>query len=72
LGGFEEKSFSLIQKETPAYSVVSDMTGTSKGTGTYGQMGLKKGFLAANTPTVFGENKDETYPCPHLNIQLDL
>jgi len=45
LGGFQEKSSSLIQKQTPAYSV----TGTSNRTGFCGQMKLKIELFAANT-----------------------
>ncbi len=34
---------------------LSDTTGSSNGTGFYGQMKLKKSFLAANTQDGFGE-----------------
>ncbi len=46
LGGFQEKLSSLIQRQTPANSV-SDTTGTSNGTGFYGQMKLKKELLGS-------------------------
>ncbi len=39
---------------------LSDTTGTSNGTGFYGQMKQKKSFLAANTE-VFGEHRDKKY-----------
>ncbi len=37
---------------------LSDTTGTSNGTGFYGQMKQKKSFLAANTQDGFGEHGD--------------
>ncbi len=37
-GGFQEKFSFLIQKQTPAYIQLPDMTETSNGTGFYGQM----------------------------------
>ncbi len=42
LGGFQEKLFWLIQKQSPAYSVLSDTTGTSNSTGLYGHMKQNK------------------------------
>ncbi len=42
---------------------LSDTTGTSNGTGFYGQMKLeKKSLLAANPPDGFGANRDKKYP----------
>ncbi len=42
---------------------LSDMTGTSNGTGFYGQMKQKTYcFLAANTQDGFGEHRDKKYP----------
>ncbi len=41
---------------------LSNMTGTSNGTGFYGQMKLKMRFLAANTQDGFGEHRDKKYP----------
>ncbi len=41
---------------------LSDTTGTSNGTGFYGQMKLKKSFLAANPPDEFSTNRDKKYP----------
>ncbi len=41
---------------------LSDTTGTSNGTGFYGQMKLKKSFLAANTQDEFSTNRDNKYP----------
>ncbi len=41
---------------------LSDTTGTSNGTGFYGQMKLKNSFLAANTQDGFGEHRDKKYP----------
>ncbi len=55
LGGFQENKLQHIQ--------LSDTTGTSNGTGFYGQMKLKKNcFLAANTQDGFGEHRDKKYP----------
>ncbi len=45
---------------------LSDTTGTSNGTGFYGQMKLKKkAFLAANPPDEFSTNRDKKYPMNH-------
>ncbi len=41
---------------------LSDTTGTSNGTGFYGQMKLKMSFLAANTQDGFGAHRDKKYP----------
>ncbi len=41
---------------------LSDTTGTSNGTGFYGQMKQKKENLAANTQDGFGEHRDKKYP----------
>ncbi len=38
------------------------LTGTSIGTGFYGQMKHKKSFLAANPPDGFSTNRDKMYP----------
>ncbi len=38
------------------------MTGTSNGTGFYGQMKLKNELLAANTQDGFGAHRDKKYP----------
>ncbi len=62
LGGFQEKCSS---KNKLQHIQLSDTTGTSNGTGFYGQMKLKNCFLAANTQDGFGEHRDKTYPiCP--------
>ncbi len=53
--GFKKKKNSwLIQKQ--------DTTGTSNGTGFYGQMKQKNSFLAASPPNGFGANRDKKYP----------
>ncbi len=45
---------------------LSDTTGTSNGTGFYGQMKLKKNsFLAANPPDEFSTNRDKKVPHVH-------
>ncbi len=44
---------------------LSDTTGTSNGTGFYGQMILKKSFLAANPPDEFSTNRDKKEPHVH-------
>ncbi len=41
---------------------LSDTSGTTKGTGFYGQMKLTNSFLAANTQDGFGEHRDKNYP----------
>ncbi len=41
---------------------LSDTTGTSNGTGFYGQMKLKMSFLTASTQDGFGEHRDKKYP----------
>ncbi len=57
-------------KKTPNSSInnlqqiqLSDTT--SNGTGFYGQMKLKKSFLAANPPDGFGANRDKKVPHAH-------
>ncbi len=51
---------------------LSDMTGTSNGTGFYGQMKLKNELLAANTQDGFGAHRDNksTPMCTMKNILL--
>jgi len=70
-GGFQKQSSALIQKQTPAYSVVrhdwnfkQDLLLRSDET--------KRAFWQ-QTPYVFGANRDKKItPCPLLNITLDL
>ncbi len=53
----------LSPKNNLQHIQLSDTTGTSNGTGFYGQMKLKKySFLAANTQDGFGEHRDKKYP----------
>ncbi len=48
LGGFQEK-YPSSSKNKLQHIQLSDTTGTSNGTGFYGQMKQKRSFLAANT-----------------------
>ncbi len=57
---------------TPAYSILSDVTGTSNVTDFYGQMKQKMSFLAANTQEGFAEHRDKKYPLCTMNILLYL
>ncbi len=53
----------LSPKNNLQHIQLSDTTGTSNGTGFYGQMNLKKNsFKAANTQDGFGEHRDKKYP----------
>ncbi len=52
----------LSPKNDHQHIQLSDTTGTSNGTGFYGQMKLKMSFLAANTQDGFGEHRDKKYP----------
>ncbi len=60
--GFKENSpCSSINKLQ--HIQLSDTTGTSNGTGFYGQMKqTKNSFLAANTQDGFGEHRNKKYP----------
>ncbi len=60
LGGFQEKLSKLVQKKLQ-HIQLSDTTGTSNGTGFYGQIKLNN-FLAATTQDGFGEHRDKKYP----------
>ncbi len=61
-GEFQEKLSSLIPKKLQ-HIQLSDTTGTSNVTSFYGQMKLKKSFLAANQPDEFSTNRDlKKYP----------
>ncbi len=51
-----------ILKNKLQHIQLSDTTGTSNGTGFYGQMKQKISFLAANTQDEFGEHRDKKYP----------
>ncbi len=59
--GFKKNSPSS-SKNKLQHIQLSDTTGTSNGTGFYGQMKLKMSFLAANTQDGFGEHRDKKYP----------
>ncbi len=56
------KNYPSSSKNKLQHIQLSDTTGTSNGTGFYGQMKLKKFFLAANTQDGFGEHRDKKYP----------
>ncbi len=60
-GGFKKKTPGSA-KNNLWHIQLSDTTGTSNNIGFYGQMKLKKSFLAANPPDVFGANRDKKYP----------
>ncbi len=60
--GFKKNSPSS-SKNKLQHIQLSDMTGTSNGTGFYGQMKLKMSFLAANTQDGFGAHRDKSTPC---------
>ncbi len=66
LGGFQEKKNQekkmLSSKHNLQHIQLSDTTGTSNGTGFYGQMKLKNELLAANTQDGFGEQRDKKVP----------
>ncbi len=64
-GEFQEKLSSLIPKKLQ-HIQLSDTTGTSNVTSFYGQMKLKKSFLAANQPDEFSTNRDFTMAVPVL------
>ncbi len=59
--GFKKNSPSSSKKNLQ-HIPLSDMTGTSNGTGFYDQMKLKNEFFAANTQDGFGEHRDKKYP----------
>ncbi len=59
--GFKKNSPSS-SKNKLQHIQLSDMTGTSNGTGFYGQMKLKNELLAANTQDGFGAHRDKKYP----------
>ncbi len=59
--GFKKNSPSS-SKNNLQHIQLSDMTGTSNGTGFYGQMKLKISFLAANTQDGFGAHRDKKVP----------
>ncbi len=47
---------------------LSDTTGTSNGTGFYGQMKQRMSFLAANTQDGFGAHRDKKVPYVYNEI----
>ncbi len=55
-----KKNYPHSSKNKLLHIQLSDTTGTSNGTGFYGQMKQKKSFLAA--PDGFGEHGDKKYP----------
>ncbi len=69
--GFK-KNYPSSSKNKLQHIQLSDTTGTSNGTGFYGQMKLKMIFLAANTQDGFGEHRDKkkSTPCVQWNILL--
>ncbi len=62
--GFEENSPHSSKNKLQQIQL-SDTTGISNGTGFYGQMILKKSFLAANPPDEFSTNRDKKEPHVH-------
>ncbi len=68
---FQEKNSSwLIQKQTPAFSVVRH-DWIFKWHWLV-RWNIKKSFLAASPPDEFGANSKKSSPCPWLNLLLDL
>ncbi len=70
LFGRDSRKIILTHPKTISRHIqLSDTTGSSNGTGFYGQMKLKKNsVLAANTQDGFGEHKDKNYPMCTMNI----
>ncbi len=62
LGGFQEKWSSLIQKQTPAYSVIRHDWNFKWDWLLWSDETKKISFLAANTQDGFGEHRDKKYP----------
>ncbi len=60
--GFK-KNYPISSKNKLQHIQLSDITGTSNGTGFYGQMKQKNTyFLAVNSHDEFGEHQDKKYP----------
>ncbi len=56
------KNYPSSSKNNLQHIQLSDTTGTSNGTGFYGQIKRKNIFLAAITQDRFGEHRDKKYP----------
>jgi len=63
-GGFQEKSSALIQKQSPAYSVVRQDWNFKRDRLLWSDETKKNSFLAANPPDGFGAHMDKKYPMP--------
>ncbi len=61
LGGFQEKWSSLMQKQTPAYSVVRQDWNFKWVWLLWSDETKKNSFLVANTQDGFGEHRDKKY-----------
>ncbi len=61
-GGFQEKLSSLIQKQTPANSVIRHDWNFKWHWLLWSDETEKKSFLAANPPDEFSTNRDKKYP----------
>ncbi len=62
LGGFQEKLSSLIQKQTPAYSVIRHDWNFKWDWLLWSDETKKNSFLVANTQDVFGEHRNKKVP----------
>ncbi len=61
--GFQEKFFSLIQKQSPAYSVIRHDWNFKWDWLLWSDETKQNSFLAANTQDGFGAHRDEIYCC---------
>ncbi len=61
-GGFQEKFSSLVQKQSPAYSVIRHDCNFKWDWLLWSDETKKMSFLAANTQDGFGEHGDKKYP----------
>ncbi len=69
-GGFQEKFSSLVQKQSPAYSVIRHDWNFKWDWLLWSDETKKMSFLAANTQDGFGEHGDKKYPMCTINILL--
>ncbi len=70
-GGFQEKFSSLIQKQTPAYSIIRHDWNVKRHWLLWSDETIFFSFLAASTQGGFGEHREKITPCVQWNILLN-